>query len=58
LNDREGYIQGQKPFIHSWHPMPENEFKNYYALMTLVIYVLINDTDKLFDFYVNNVETQ
>lgn len=59
LNDREGYIQGQKPFIHdAWYPMPEKEFKDYYSLMTLVIYVLINDPKKLFDFYIKNVETQ
>ncbi len=59
LNDREGYIQGQKPFIHdAWHPMPDKEFNEYHSLMTLVIFILTNNTQKLFDFYVKNVENQ
>src|SRR5690606_20302756 len=36
LNDREGHIQGQKPFIHdAWNPMPEKEFRDFNLFMRL-----------------------
>lgn len=57
LNDREGHLQGQKPFIHdAWYPMPEKEFKDFNLFMRLVINILIEDSESLFDFYISNVD--
>lgn len=57
LNDREGHLQGQKPFIHdAWYPMPEKEFKDFNLFMRLVIDVLLNNPDQLFSFYCQNIQ--
>ncbi|MDD2493426.1 MAG: hypothetical protein PHY83_05755 [Bacilli bacterium] len=57
LNDREGFLQGKKPFVHNaLSPMPEKEFNNYLVLMKLVIFILTNDTTSLFRFYRENVD--
>jgi hypothetical protein len=57
LNDREGFLQGQKPFVHgSWYPMPDKEFNDYLSLMKLVIFILTNDTDSLFKYYCERVD--
>ncbi|MFA5766237.1 MAG: hypothetical protein WC929_08860 [Bacilli bacterium] len=57
LNDREGFLQGQKPFVpNALSPMPEKEFKDYFSLIKLVIFILTNDTVSLFRFYCENVD--
>lgn len=57
LNDREGHLQGQKPFIHdAWYPMPEKEFKDFNLFMRLVIDVLLNNPDQLFSFYCQDIQ--
>ena len=57
LHDREGFILGQKPFVHdAIRAMPEMEYKNYRTLMDLVIHVLTNDVDRLIDYYKIKIE--
>ena len=57
LNDREGHIQGQKPFIHdAWYPMPEKEFRDFNLFMRLVINILIDDPEILYNFYISNID--
>lgn len=57
LNDREGHLQGQKPFVHdAWYPMPEKEFKDYNNLMRLVIHILLSEPNVLFSFYCQHIQ--
>lgn len=59
LNDREGFLQGQKPFVHNaLSPMPKKEFRDYLNLMKLVIFILTNDTTSLFNFYCEKVDME
>lgn len=57
LNDREGYLQGQKPFIHdAWNPMPQKEFQDIHNLIKLVNDIILKNPEYLFKFYVQNIE--
>jgi len=58
LNDREGHLQGQKPFIHdALYPMPESEFRDINVLIGLVITIIVDNPEHLFNFYIDNIET-
>ncbi|MDD4070268.1 MAG: hypothetical protein PHF05_07435 [Candidatus Izemoplasmatales bacterium] len=58
LNDREGHLQGQKPFVHdAWYPMPEKEFRDINVLIGLVITIIVDNPERLFSFYIDNIET-
>jgi len=57
INDREGYLQGQKPFIHdAWYPMPEKEFSDINSLIELVIDIILGNPEHLLNFYIDTIE--